>query len=468
MTNPRSVRRSATPCFILALLATAAGCVGQAVDIDRRPVDPMAGADASGPGPGDGGTPSDGATPKGEPPPVPTRLTICAGSSEAFLHVGAAPDATGVNVYVSTTAGGAKPGGTATKISAKSAGRIGLPLLTPGTKYFVAAAAVLGATESALTRELAVTPKSFAPVANILFGSRYDNASVDIWDNYLALADGAAPSRSLVGASTGIDRPAYGGIAASKGTGELYVSNQNATVTVFGAVATISGDTAPARTLSGPMTTLAVPRGLALDTARNILYVANRAGNILRFDDACNLDGNTAPSAVITGASTKLGPNLTQIAIDEASDRLFVANYNDVLVFDQASTKNGDVPPAKQLAMGNVTIGKQGIGYDAVNDALYVASLDETMSGFTGAVFGLDMPSALTSGTVTPTRKTVNADTAKAATVFLWGGRLFLLNDSGRYVQRWNDAKSLGLAAPVRTQNLQAQGAFYTGIFFVP
>ncbi len=99
------------------------------------------------------------------------------------------------------------------------------------------------------------------------------------------------------------------------------------------------------------ITGMSGPKGLAMDTARNLLYVANyNANNILA------IDGETHTIVRVIGGITS--PN--QIAYDSVADRLFITNRNSnrVTVLDAAS----------YLTLGLIPVGAQPYGV-AVNSA---------------------------------------------------------------------------------------------------
>jgi DNA-binding beta-propeller fold protein YncE len=57
---------------------------------------------------------------------------------------------------------------------------------------------------------------------------------------------------------------------------QLYVSgNGSSTLMIYNDANTVSGTTAANRIVAGGMTTVSVPRGIAIDMLRNQLYVAN-------------------------------------------------------------------------------------------------------------------------------------------------------------------------------------------------
>ena len=135
--------------------------------------------------------------------------------------------------------------------------------------------------------------------------------------------------------------------------GQLYVSNESANAIVrFNKAFTTTGNIAPAATISGPTTHLNSPEYLALDAAADRLFVANLGGSsILVFDQASTKTGDIAPSREITGPTTGL-ISPVDLAYDKARDMLYVADGPDILVFNSASTANGDVAPARDIQPG--------------------------------------------------------------------------------------------------------------------
>lgn len=157
-----------------------------------------------------------------------------------------------------------------------------------------------------------------------------------------------------------------------------------------------SGDRAPNRSLGGPETALDFPKSLFVDTDRDLLYVANTGRNaILIFANASTIDGELAPTGMIQPPD-----NLTQdqtllhlpfgIYLDKAADRLYVANtgrnQSSILVFESASTRNGNTAPEKVLT-GNTTriADPVGIYVDTSTDSLYVTNQGDVGESISGA-----------------------------------------------------------------------------------
>jgi hypothetical protein len=177
--------------------------------------------------------------------------------------------------------------------------------------------------------------------------------------------------------------------------GKLYVVSETANAILrFDNAFTATGNVAPAATISGSSTQLNVPQYLALDTALDRLFVANLGGSsILVFDQISTKNGNIAPSRTIFGPTTGL-IQPSDVSYDKSRNALYVADGPDVYVFNSASNANGDVAPARDIKPGFAV---SALFIDSTNDRLYLA--DPTAN--TIAIF--DNASVL-NGTVTATR----------------------------------------------------------------
>jgi hypothetical protein len=126
-------------------------------------------------------------------------------------------------------------------------------------------------------------------------------------------------------------------------------------VTVYDGDAT--GDVAPLRTIAGPLSQIDWPMGVAVDEASNELFVANNGDNsILVF--ARTAAGNAQPKRVIRGAATGIkGP----MGVAVAKDEIFVANFGDHtgLVFPRLAA--GNAAPKRMIR--NAPAGKETSGF---------------------------------------------------------------------------------------------------------
>jgi hypothetical protein len=152
-------------------------------------------------------------------------------------------------------------------------------------------------------------------------------------------------------------------------TGKLYVSNSNDnSILRFDNAFTATGNVAPAATISGAATTLSSPAFITLDSVNDRLFVANNGGaGVLVFDNISTKTGNIAPERTITGPIV----TPTDVAIDTAKDLLYVADDTDIYVFTSASTATDPVSPVHDIT---VSFAVSAIFIDSTNDRLYVAN----------------------------------------------------------------------------------------------
>ena len=158
-------------------------------------------------------------------------------------------------------------------------------------------------------------------------------------------------------------------------TNRLYVSNQNTnTITVFSNGLSVNGNVAPSAAIVGGATTLDNPQYLAFDSAHDRLFVANvsssaNLGTILIFDSASTLNGNVAPTRTIGGPlSGLISPS--DVAYDATHDALYVLDATDILVYNTISnpTVTGDRVPDRDIT---VPFNLTAFCLDVLNDRLY-------------------------------------------------------------------------------------------------
>lgn len=238
------------------------------------------------------------------------------------------------------------------------------------------------------------------------------------------------------------------GIAIDEGRKEMYLTvEHDNSVVVYPKDA--SGKDQPIRFLSGNKTQLADPHGIALDTKRNLIFVSNHGSSRKRDDSKARTkfpfvtyeaeerapsepgwqylrgsgtfqppsitvyrrdsSGNAEPLRTITGPKTDLNWPM-QIAVNEESGDLYVANDmdNSVLVF--RGTDNGDVAPVRKLKGPKTGIkNPTGVALDLKNKEVWVAS----MGNHSATVFPLTA-----SGDVAP-RRTIRGGPADEASLMI-------------------------------------------------
>lgn len=132
----------------------------------------------------------------------------------------------------------------------------------------------------------------------------------------------ASPTTVISGPHTGLQSPIA---IALDSSGFIYVADQNGFIIVFKKGST--GDAAPIATIGGSNTALNLPVGIALDTNANI-YVANHNPFMNQLFSVtvypAGSNGNVSPSSMISGDMTGL-MFPTGIALD-ANGNIYVAN----------------------------------------------------------------------------------------------------------------------------------------------
>ena len=78
------------------------------------------------------------------------------------------------------------------------------------------------------------------------------------------------------------------------------------------------------------------------------IFVANGRDSILVFDDASTLDGDVAPDRIIAGGATTL-QFPWGVAVDGREDEIYLTVDNSVLVFEDASSVDGNVAPDRLI-----------------------------------------------------------------------------------------------------------------------
>ena len=186
-----------------------------------------------------------------------------------------------------------------------------------------------------------------------------------------------------------------GSLFLDKANDRLYVGDDVNGVKVFNGASMASGAPAPGRTITGDFGATFVIRGVAVDTTvKNILYVSNTnhttsSDQISVFDNAGTVNGNVAPSRTITPNPVS---SVGGIFLDAGNDRLYVAGgagATTVMVFDSASTANGSTAPTKTLL--GFPSGILNVVVDTVNDRLYAVGISgvyivNSVSTATGSV----------------------------------------------------------------------------------
>ncbi len=136
-----------------------------------------------------------------------------------------------------------------------------------------------------------------------------------------------------------------------------------------------SGDSAPLRTIAGPLTGLNWPMGLDVDTAHDEIAVANYGDNSVRIFRRTD-SGDVAPVRTIRGGQTQIGGPV-RVAIDPRHDEIWVANYGDHTAVVFSRTANGNVGPKRIVR--NAPANTPTCGFTNASAAAYDSKRDQLL-----------------------------------------------------------------------------------------
>jgi len=195
---------------------------------------------------------------------------------------------------------------------------------------------------------------------------------VAIFEMASALSGNSTPDRYLKSAH--FHTLSYVGNHVAEGDNDLYlVDSGNDAIWIFSPATSVDGNVAPGRRLQGDSVPIAGPIAIAVDTDRDVLYVVEPSqSKILVWDNAATIDGDVAPDRTITGVTVS-----RDIAIDQTNDRLYVcANWGDeIWVLNNASTQDGAVVVNRNISGATTQLDNAyGIELDRSRDRLYVAN----------------------------------------------------------------------------------------------
>lgn len=210
------------------------------------------------------------------------------------------------------------------------------------------------------------------------------------------------PTSLLRGNLTRLAQPAL--LTYDNDNDRLFVANSgDNTILIYDQFSEAVENVPPARILQGPNTLLNRPVQVKFDSGNDLLYVANAGDNsITVFANASTVDGAIAPLRTLRGSNTRMS-SISSFELDIPQDRLWVANPqgNSLLVFDNLSTLNGDVPPVREVAGGNTRL--QAPQYLLRDGQVMYVSCTGTLLRFEGidSLAGDIAPTAFVTGQVT-------------------------------------------------------------------
>jgi DNA-binding beta-propeller fold protein YncE len=205
---------------------------------------------------------------------------------------------------------------------------------------------------------------------NQIYVANHLNDSILVFHDARTATGGDAPARTIT--STSMDGPTA--LFMDVVNDRLFVTNtDDDSVLIYDSASILNGGVTPAATLTGAATTLNAPTGIYLDTTRNLVYVANGNNQVLVFNNAAIVAGNNdiSPLRSIPILSGSAG-----IFVDVMADRIYVASGNSVLVFDSTSRANGSSVPNRTISGGGSMLSQpRDIFVDSGTDRLFVANL---------------------------------------------------------------------------------------------
>ncbi len=290
-----------------------------------------------------------------------------------------------------------------------------------------------------------------------LFVVNNSNNSVTVYGR--TASGDTAPLRTLSGALTGLNSP--DGVAVDAVNNELFVVNFNPpSITVYPRTWSVS-NTPPTRTLSGAATGLTNPIGVALDLTNNEMIIADQGGNSVAVYPRTWSLSNTPPTRTLVGAATGLN-NPVGVAVDLTNNELFVANLSpsSVTVYPRTWSLS-NTPPTRTLSGAATELNfPEGLALDLTNNELFVANFFGTPSP-TVTVY----PRTWSLSNTPPTRTLAGAATGLTSpngiALDLTNNELFVSNSASPYsVTVFPRTWSLSNTPPTRTLT----GAVNTGL----
>lgn len=140
-----------------------------------------------------------------------------------------------------------------------------------------------------------------------LFVSDPNNAtpSIFVFDNASQKDGNVAPNRTIAGTNTTFVFP--WGISLDTKRNLLYVadegtSSSNSSIEIFSKAGSANGNIAPSRTIAGTTSTINRPTDVYIDPVADTLYATDAGTNlVLSWDNASTIDGDIAPNRSIDG-----------------------------------------------------------------------------------------------------------------------------------------------------------------------
>lgn len=230
--------------------------------------------------------------------------------------------------------------------------------------------------------------------------------------------------------------------------GSLYVlSSSPAAVYRFANPRLLNGSATPTATLSGAATRLSSPVSMYLDTGNDRLYVANSGptDTLLVWDQASTRNGNVAPSRVVTldGVDAFTVEDLT---VDTAKGRGYLIDSTRQLILSVPGVDTANTRVSALTFLSTASFTPSALASDPGGDRLYVAD-----RGTNPSIQVFDSASTR-SGTTSPT-KILTSELNRPRDLLLNGGTQLLVSD-GNTLNRifsFNPIEAQGAFTPIQT-----------------
>jgi DNA-binding beta-propeller fold protein YncE len=181
------------------------------------------------------------------------------------------------------------------------------------------------------------------------------------------------------------------GVATNRATHTIYVANREGTVSVIDAAACNANRGSDCGQAWAKVSVGDSPQGVAVDRATNTIYTAN---GFRRENTVSVIDGRTCSAGNTSGcgqtpARTTAGTGAFAVAVNQATDTIYVANRNDntVSVID-GRVCNGSHTAGCGHDWPTVAVGvsPQALAIDKATDTIYVTNAnDDTISVIDGS-----------------------------------------------------------------------------------
>ncbi|MFA7484048.1 MAG: hypothetical protein WC314_26370 [Vulcanimicrobiota bacterium] len=199
------------------------------------------------------------------------------------------------------------------------------------------------------------------------------NLNLRLFENITRLESQVETRLPLSGSLTNLTRPAY--LTIHPVNGDLIVADEGTpAILFFKSPSELKGNVPPTRILRGPATELSGPVQAFVDAETDELYVLDvPTAQILVYEGASTIEGEVAPRRRLGGGST--GISLPSCFFFRASaGQVSVVTREEILTFDNFKTINGNVPPSGRFGGSNTTF--RNVTYAVITSQGHLLAVD--------------------------------------------------------------------------------------------